>query len=607
MMMHSILTIRKPAAFACLLAVFGLGVAAERYRRYWTTNVGDWSVQRTDPLITLAIDGTPLSNWQAPVHLRAGPHQLHATWRDFRVETTVNVKRGDEAARNQIRYSLRDDQLQVEFNLQLIDVVPRPEPEVCSIQTASGNSWHTADSGEIALRALDQAASAKPASAKLASAEPYTIHWLRPDRSEAFIQSSDGRFVTHTSSLRDSPQGVLKLSGGNDWPSVFKVARVEGNEPWITLAAGQHFVDAGADPKRVRTTVYELFASPHFFSKTTDDVKNAKPPLPPAVPVIPATLNSLSVRRFKGHTDVIRAVVFTPDGRHIISASEDGTIRFWNVKNGKQVDVIQTHRPALSLAISSDGESLACGMADAVVKIWKLDQDPSMAHRDERILARDSRGDVLSIAFSPDDTRVAAGGNDQQHTRIWNLLTPDERCQSSLILGPVTSLAWSATGGRLLLCTGTRSLHWWPPSKGLQSRDFRSGKLLIRSGNRPLVVVAGEILDAETLEVVHSFTQRQGVRAVSAQTFDPSKMLVTADKIVNTIHEMQPDELVSVWDLTSGQPVAVLRDRPGQVGNIAISPGGELVAYGNGQNVASTQPQPTGDYDLRVWKIIHSE
>ncbi len=594
--MPSTFRIHKRTALVCLLAGIGLGIAAERYRQYLSTNVGELSVQRTDTEIALAIDGDSFTGWHRPVTLRAGAHDFHATWREFQLKTTINVKRGDKAVLNRVKYSLHNGQLQVKHNSHLVDVVPRPESEVYAIQTASGKLWHTADGGEIALQL----------SRGLGGAERYTIHWLRPDHSEAFIQSRDGRFVINTSSLLDESQGFLRLSDGDDWPSVFKIDRVAETESWIHFAVGRHFVDVDADPKRVRTTRYELFASAHILMKAAGESDNTKPvPPPPAIPVFQVASSAASVRRFKGHENVICAVVFTPDGRHIISGSLDGTIRFWNVQSGKQVDAIQTHRPAMSLAISSDGKSLACGMADAVVKIWKLEYDPEIAHRDERILSRAYSGDVLSIAFSPDDTKIVAGGNNRQQTRMWNLLAPDERCKSSTIMGPVTSLVWSRSAAGVLLCIRERSLCWWPKITGSPSRDARSGKLLIRSGDDPLIVVGGDILDAETHEVVHSFRQRRGVRAVSAQMSVRRNLLVTGDVIVNAIHEVRPDELVSVWDLETGRPLAVLRERFGQVGNIAIAPNGEYVAYGNGirATAAYMKKMVTGDYDLRVWKI----
>lgn len=605
--MPSTWRIRKRSALLCLLAVLGLGIAAERYRQYWRTNVGDVSVRRTDAEISLAIDGDVVTDWDSPLTLRAGSHQFQATWRGLHIETTVSVKRGDPAFRNLLKCSLHNGQLQVEHNSHLVDIAPRPDPEVFAIQTATGKYWHTADSGEIVLRRAQEPG----------GAQRYTIHWLRPDHSEAFIQSSNGRFVTNLPNPLDLQPGSVGLAV-DDQPSVFKIDRLENSESWIEFATDRGFVGVDADSKRVRLSAYDLFALPHLLISAAGEADITNPVPPPAAITVPQPASSApSVRRFKGHTNVIRAVVFTPDGRHIISGSSDGTIRFWNVESGTQVHTIQAHRPVMSLAISSDGKTLASGMIDSVVKTWKLQHAPKITHHNEQVLSRAKEyrgvgpfkhgGHVQSIAFSPDNTKVAAAEN---RMLAWNLLAPNERCTSSTIVGAVTSLVWSNSGDRVLMCAEERSLHWWPKSSDSLPHDARSGKVLFRSADRPLVLSGGDILDPESHQVVYTFQQRQGVRVVSAQISARRNLLVTADVLYRTKHdEAEPDELVSVWDLQTGRPLAVLQERFGQVGNIAISPSGEHVAYGNGIRDTDfyLDEKSTGDYDLRVWGLMTDE
>ena len=50
-------------------------------------------------------------------------------------------------------------------------------------------------------------------------------------------------------------------------------------------------------------------------------------------------------RTFEGHTKKIRSVGYSPDGRVIISASEDETIRLWDVKTGQCLKTFHPDRP----------------------------------------------------------------------------------------------------------------------------------------------------------------------------------------------------------------------------------------------------------------------
>jgi WD40 repeat protein len=598
--MSSTWNLGKRTFIVFFLVVFGLGIIAERYRQFLISNVGDLTIKRMDKNISLSLNGDDFINWHSPVTLRAGSHKLQAKWGNLRLDTQVNVKRGDQASLNRIQYSLRDGQLEVAFNSRLIDVVPRSGKQVFAIQSSSGMYWQTGDGGEIMIRPLQE----------VGTPEMFTIHWLRPDHSEAFIQSGDGRYLTDLPGVSNLSPSLLETCKKGDWPTTFDVSGVKNGEPWIRFATGQHFVDADADSNRLQLSRYAAFASPHLLRPDEDFAANK--PRPKTVLAVQTVAKNRSVRRLSGHKNVIRAVVITPDGKHIISGSSDATIRFWNLKSGKQVNIIRAHRPVMSLAISSDGKSLACGMTDAVVKMWRLKDDAALTHYEEQILSRDYRGDVLAIAFSPDGTKIVAGGNSNQHTRVWDLNALDQRCKSSTINGPVTSLAWSRDNQRVLLCElHGQSLRWFPinsKSTAINLRDAGRGDLVIRSGDVPLIVSGSDVLDAETLQKIHSFDLRDGTRAVSAQVSVSGNLFVTGDIVINAVREIEPDEMVSTWDLKTGRPLAVLRDRFGQVGNVAISPNGEHVVYGNGiRSVGYHQEKLTGDYDLRVWRIFNDQ
>ena len=43
---------------------------------------------------------------------------------------------------------------------------------------------------------------------------------------------------------------------------------------------------------------------------------------------------------FKGHTDIVTGVAFSPDGKYLLTSSWDGTVRLWDVANGKEMPPI---------------------------------------------------------------------------------------------------------------------------------------------------------------------------------------------------------------------------------------------------------------------------
>lgn len=67
-------------------------------------------------------------------------------------------------------------------------------------------------------------------------------------------------------------------------------------------------------------------------------------------------------RKFSGHTGLIVSVQFLPDGRHIISGSEDRTMRLWNVETGQEIARVTTQNHCTNhVAVSSDGRCAASG------------------------------------------------------------------------------------------------------------------------------------------------------------------------------------------------------------------------------------------------------
>jgi WD40 repeat protein len=67
--------------------------------------------------------------------------------------------------------------------------------------------------------------------------------------------------------------------------------------------------------------------------------------------------------RLEGHAADVNAVLFTPDGRRLMTASADGTVKVWDVQAGLEVLTLKAGCPLVSLALSPDGQVLAAGGA----------------------------------------------------------------------------------------------------------------------------------------------------------------------------------------------------------------------------------------------------
>ncbi len=87
------------------------------------------------------------------------------------------------------------------------------------------------------------------------------------------------------------------------------------------------------------------------------------------------------VATFKGHTNTVFSVAFSPDGSYFGSASYDTTIRFWEISAPGQVfsqiqqgrEIYNTPSPGVTqIVFSRDGKYLAAGHFDSSVKVWEI-------------------------------------------------------------------------------------------------------------------------------------------------------------------------------------------------------------------------------------------
>lgn len=103
------------------------------------------------------------------------------------------------------------------------------------------------------------------------------------------------------------------------------------------------------------------------------------------------------------HPKAVFGVVLAPDGRTLFSGADDGLLRTWDVRTGKELRRFGGQAGGvLAVALTADGKTLASAGRDATVRLWH-------AQTGRPVCALTGlRGDVEALALSGDGSRVVA-------------------------------------------------------------------------------------------------------------------------------------------------------------------------------------------------------
>ena len=75
-----------------------------------------------------------------------------------------------------------------------------------------------------------------------------------------------------------------------------------------------------------------------------------------------------------GHTGTVYSCRFSPDGKRIVSASRDDSVRVWDAETGKEQQALIGHTdPVRSCAFSPDGKRIVSASDDNTVKVWNAE------------------------------------------------------------------------------------------------------------------------------------------------------------------------------------------------------------------------------------------
>ena len=152
---------------------------------------------------------------------------------------------------------------------------------------------------------------------------------------------------------------------------------------------------------------------------------------------------------------VVTAVAYSPVGKTLAAGYSGGTIRLWDTASHRLISTASWGGAALALAFTGDGKTLEVA-GPAAVGAWDLTNHAEVAAQP----LADAIGG-RSVAFSPDGTTLATGGDDG-NVRLWNVGTQQEiGAPMSSDLKPVEAVAFSPDGATLGAASSDGTVQLW--------------------------------------------------------------------------------------------------------------------------------------------------
>ncbi|KAL3903464.1 MAG: hypothetical protein SGPRY_011665, partial [Prymnesium sp.] len=226
------------------------------------------------------------------------------------------------------------------------------------------------------------------------------------------------------------------------------------------------------------------------------------PRLTPIPRVCSASLASLLPRSqsLTGHTSPVECVSFDSNEQTVIAGSSGGTLKLWDLDQGKVARTLTGHRSnCVAVQVSPlrwhpYGEFFASGSVDTNLKIWDIRRKTCIQTYKGHTSA------VRQILFSPDGRWVVSGGDDGL-VKLWDLTMGKLVHEFTQHTGGISALAIHPTEFLMATASADRSLRLWdlesfeqvccmPPESGQVRRVAFSqdGQALLSGGEESLKV-----------------------------------------------------------------------------------------------------------------------
>jgi WD40 repeat protein len=309
-------------------------------------------------------------------------------------------------------------------------------------------------------------------------------------------------------------------------------------------------------------------------------------------------------RVLEGHLDQVRRIAFSPDGLTLASLSADATLRLWDVATGAALRTKSlplghstiTRTPPSGIAMASfspDGNTIVSSGYDGSIVFWDAGTGAQQTFHDDR-----DGGIMWSVVFSPDGTLLASSA--RQKLRLWDVATATELG----VFDSVTGVVDFSPDGTLLAASGqdysvaiydvaTRQQRAALPLTNVWPYmvSFSPDGSLLASTSEDSIVRLWDLATGEERAVLEGHTA-----FVQGVAWSPDGTMLASCAYDGTMR---------LWDVATGEQLDVLAGQEEAVITVDFSPDGRLLVSAGGSVEVGAPSYPY--HSVRLWDVATGE
>ncbi|ARV59629.1 hypothetical protein BZZ01_14200 [Nostocales cyanobacterium HT-58-2] len=342
---------------------------------------------------------------------------------------------------------------------------------------------------------------------------------------------------------------------------------------------------------------------------------------------------------WEAHAGWVRSIVFSADGQTFFSASDDQTVKQWNlageclqvfgghsgfvwsvalleqpnssgshpilasggidqtinlldIQSGECIKKLRGHTDWIhSVACSSDGRTIASGSHDQTIKLWDINTSECLK------TLRGHIRKVFSVVFSTDGTKLVSGGADGT-VRIWDVSTGECLHKLQEHTNQVWCVVCSNDGNTIASGSGDTTIRVWNIHSGecikvlqghtntLRSLAFTpNGQHLIASDDNQTIKL-WDIRTGKCFRTFYGYGSGIWALAVSPRNHSSNSPILASGS---------EDQIIKLWDINTGTCLKTLKGHTNWIRYLAFSPDGQTLASGSSDEI------------IRIWNIQTGE